>query len=344
MNGERKQLSGRERFLAAMQGKTVDRAPVFCANQTATYEQMEQLGVYWPAANEKGEAMARLALGSASILEFDTVKVPFCQTIEAEALGCVLKQGGRQNLPSVDVHPYKIGDEPRFPDDFLQRGRIPQLIEAVRICKREAGDRVVVLGGIIGPFSIAASLLGMQEILVASLKRPDAIQPYLAVAERAGTILAHALLEAGADVISIEDMMASLDIISPKIYENVVAPWETKQISQIGGPAILHICGKVDAVVEQMARTGAAVLSVEPKTDVRLAREKLAGLDRFVAIAGGVDAIGALFSGTPAEVRDSVRAAVEAGYHMIAPGCSIPPATPLPNLKAMVEAVQDGQQ
>lgn len=335
-------MKPKERFLAALWGKETDRISVFCANQTATYEQMERLGVYWPEANYRAEPMARLAVGAFSILGFDAVRVPFCQTIEAEALGCTLKEGGREGLPSVAVHPYKIGDPVTFPEDFLSRNRVPELIKAVKLLKEMVGDEVAVIGGIIGPFSIAASLVGVTELLMASFKKPDSIQPYLEAGERAGALLANALLEAGADVICIEDMMASLDMISPAIYRSVVAPWETKLISEIKGPTIIHICGKLDAVIKDVAMTGITALSVEPKVNAARAKEVLSEFDRYIPLIGGVDAVHTLFNGEPADVKKEVEGAIAAGYSMIAPGCSIPPATPLDNLLAMVEAAVAG--
>jgi len=68
--------------------------------------------------------------------------------------------------------------------------------------------------------------------------------------------------------------------------------------------------------------------------------EALAKLKQYnhpIALIGGVDAVQTLFSGTAEAVKAATIKAIEEGYAMIAPGCSIPPATPLERLKAMVE-------
>jgi [methyl-Co(III) methanol-specific corrinoid protein]:coenzyme M methyltransferase len=49
-----------------------------------------------------------------------------------------------------------------------------------------------------------------------------------------------------------------------------------------------------------------------------------------------------LFQGTPEDVREQVRYAIEAGVNIIAPECAIPLATPMRNLKALVAAVHEG--
>jgi len=332
-------MASRERFFAALDGRNIDRLPVFCANQTATYEQMNRVGFIWPEAHYRAKDMAGLAIGAYSILGFDAVRVPFCQTIEAEALGCTIKDGGKKNIPSIKIHPYKIGDQPHFPEDFLERGRIPELIKAVKILKENVGDKVVVIGGIIGPFSIAASLIEPQKILVASFKNPDSIQPYLEVAKRAGVLLGKALINAGADLICIEDMAASLDLISPAIYRKAVFNWEKKQIEELEYKTILHICGKLDRVIEDVAMTGTTALSVDINVDVPKAKDILTRQERFIPLMGGVNAAHTLFSGSPDEVKNEVRKAILDGYSFIAPSCSIAPGTPTENLLAMVEAV-----
>ena len=219
-------MNSKERMLAAMAGLPVDRTPVFSANQTGTYAQMEATGAEWPEAHMQAEPMAKLAAGAATVLGFDAVRVPYCQTIESEALGSTVKYAGREGVPRIDVHAYHLSDAPTYPADFLSRGRVPELIRAVALLKAEFGDQVAIMGNVVGPFSIVANLIGITDVLKASFKKPDSLLPFMEVAEQAGTALAHALVEAGADIIVIEDMMASIDVISPPIYQNLAQPWE----------------------------------------------------------------------------------------------------------------------
>ncbi|AEG13700.1 methyltransferase MtaA/CmuA family [Desulfofundulus kuznetsovii DSM 6115] len=333
-------MTGRERVLKALAGEETDRLPVLSVNQTATYEQMEELKVYWPEANFRAQEMARLASGAYTILGFDAVRVPFCQTIEAEALGCPIKDGGRNNLPSPADYPYKPGDQPAMPGDYLQRGRIPELIEALKLLKEMVGDKALVIGGIIGPYSIAGSLIGATDLMRASFRKPHLVEPLMEVGELAGRLLARELIKAGADAICIEDMMASLDMISPKIYRELVMPWHKKLLDELQDvPTIIHICGKLDDVIEDIASLGVTAISVENKVDAPKAVEKLKKYNRHIPLIGGVDAAHTLFSGNVEKVKEEVRKAIADGYSMIAPGCSIPPATTIACLRAMVDEV-----
>jgi [methyl-Co(III) methanol-specific corrinoid protein]:coenzyme M methyltransferase len=313
--------------------------PCFGANGTPTYEQMEKVGSYWPEAHEKAEHMAKLAMAAYSVLGFDAVRVPFCQTFEAEALGCTVKPGGTENIPGIDhPPPYKLDDRPVMPDDFLQRGRIPQLIEAVRMLKREVGDKVAIVAGIIGPFTIAGALLDAVPILKASFKEPDKLHPFLEVAEEAGTTLGKALIEAGADLICVEDMQASPDLIAPRTYRDLELDYQKRQVAALDVPVILHICGNVDKIVEFMAETGVEALSLEPKSDIDIARRK--GGQTTILI-GGVDVATTLFMKTPDVVREAAREQIDLGLDILAPGCAIAPGTPTENLLAMVEVAKE---
>jgi [methyl-Co(III) methanol-specific corrinoid protein]:coenzyme M methyltransferase len=303
---------------------------------------MDETGAAWPEAHQLADPMARLAAGAHDVLGFDAVRVPYCQTIESEALGSTVKYAGREGVPRIDQHAYHLGDEPSYPRDFLSRGRIPELIGAVRLLKERFGDEVAVMGNIVGPFSIAANIIGITEVLKASFKKPDSLIPYLEIAEKAGTELGRALVEAGADILVVEDMMASIDVISPPIYEKIAQPYEKRQIANLPQvPTIMHICGKVNSIAKLIAETGTTALSVEPSVDAPGLKEILAGAGRPVPLIGGVDAVVTLFSGTPADVKADVRKALSEGYDMIAPGCSIPPSAETANLRAMVEAAEE---
>lgn len=331
-------MNAKQRVMSVINHEKPDRMPCFGANSTVTYEQMEKVQAFWPEGHEKAEAMAKQAMAAYTVLGFDAVRVPFCQTFEAEALGCKIKPGGTEGIPGI-AHPppYKLDDTPTFPDDFLSRGRIPELLKAVRILKKELGDEVAIVGGIIGPFTIAGSLVDTVPLLKATFKAPDKIRPFLEVGMKAGAALGKALVDAGADIISCEDMTASPDLIAPKTYREFEMEYQRRQFEGISVPRILHICGNVDAIVEYMGKTGAEILSLEPKANVQLAREKCGPR---IIMMGGVDTATTLFMKDAETVRMGCEESIAKGIQILAPGCAVAPGTPLENLFAMVEVAK----
>ena len=324
--------------MAVLNHEKPDHMPCFGANSTVTYEQMEKVQAFWPEGHEKAEAMAKQALAAYTMVGFDGVRVPFCQTFEAEALGCKVKSGGTEGIPGI-AHPplYKLDDTPVFPSDFLSRGRIPELIKAVAILKKELGDDAVIVGGIIGPFTIAGSLIDTVPLLKATFKAADKIRPFLEVGAKASAALARAMIDAGADMISVEDMTASPDLIAPKTYRDLELEYQSQVFETIKVPKILHICGNVDPIVEYMGQTGADILSLEPKADVSLARRKCGPNMIFM---GGVDTATTLFMKDAATIKEGAEESIAAGIQILAPGCAIAPGSPLENLLAMVEVAK----
>ena len=332
-------MKAKERVMRLLNHQAPDRMPCFTANASVTYDQMEKVQTFWPDAHENGEAMARLALAAHTVLGFDAVRVPFCQTFEAEALGCKLKPGGSEGIPGVDFPPpYSIDDTPVFPEDFLSRGRIPELLKAVRLLKNKLNDDVPIVGGIIGPFTIAGALLEPVPLLKASIKAPQKIRSFLEVAEKAGTTLAKALVDAGADIIACEDMTASPMLAAPDTYRDFELEYQKRQFEAISVPKILHICGNIDLIVEYMGRTGADILSLEPKASAQLARERC-GPD--VILMGGVDTISTLYLTDAETVRSECEKAIADGVQILAPGCAVAPGTPLENLLTMVDVARE---
>ena len=331
-------MTPKERIMNVINHQEADRMPCFGANSTVSYDQMEKVQAFWPEGHEKGEVMAKQALAAHTILGFDAVRVPFCQTFEAAALGCKIKPGitpSGESIPGIEHPPiYKLDDTPVFPDDFLSKARIPELLKAVKILKKELGDEVPIVGGIIGPFTIAGSLLGTIPILKASLRKPEMIRPFLEIGVKAGAALAGALIDAGVDIISCEDMTASPELIAPNTYVEYELEYQTRQLEDISIPKILHICGNVEQIVGYMGHTGADILSIEPATRPQVAREKCGS---EIILMGGVDTATTLFMEDSETVKQTCEESIADGIQILAPGCAVAPGTPLENLLIMVE-------
>lgn len=330
--------SARENLLKLLGNETPSYRPVLSVCQYATYELMKKTGAFWPKAHGDPETMAALAAGGHTVFGLDAVRVPYGQTTEAEALGALIKDGGETHLPSIGRHPCSIGDVPPFPDDFLERPPIPALLGAIRLLKQRYGASVAVMGGICGPFSIATNLLGVTPILKNSKKNPGGVRPFAELGLKAGILLAGACAEAGADIITVEDMMASMTMISPAIYRELVFEYEKELIAHIKVPVILHICGRLDSVITEVAATGAAVISVESVVDLPGVRLRLAEAGLRTLFAGTIDPLEVLRNGNPEDTEKAVNLAVAQGVDIVAPGCALTPDTPAENIVRMVEA------
>ena len=136
--------------------------------------------------------------------------------------------------------------------------------------------------------------------------------------------------------------MASLDMISPRTYRALAAPYEAQVIASVAKrvPVIVHICGKLDQVMADIAATGADAISVESTVNIPEARKKLDEAGIKTPILGAVHPIKALLEGSLEDVAAAVKKSVEDGAALVSPDCSVAPNTPLKNLMAMVETTE----
>jgi [methyl-Co(III) methanol-specific corrinoid protein]:coenzyme M methyltransferase len=296
---------------------------------------MAAAGAWWPEAHCDPAAMAALADAARSVLGFEMLRVPFDQTVEAELLGAAVARGDRVSNCSLRSQPFALTDPaPAVPG--FDSGRARVVTEAIAILKQRAGEAAAVIGGIVGPFTLACQLAGLAEVLMAAARRPDAVRPWLDFAVEAGIAYARRQVAAGADAICVDDMGASLELTSPALHRDLIVPAQQRLIGGIGAPVILHICGSNTRILELLGQSGAAALSLESKTDLARAVALNAG-----AVIGGVDPVGALFGGTPAEARRASLESLRAGVHILAPGCGLPAGAPTANLREMVGAARE---
>ena len=327
--------SARERVIEALERGRVRPVPVGAVTQSATTDQMWASAAFWPDAHSDPGLLARLAFAAHESLGFDFVRVPFDQTIEAELLGAGVDLGGLKDSPVVRSHPLAPGD-PHPPPPDLHRGRARVVTDAITILRDRAGSRAAVVGGIVGPFTLASQLLGTQVLLVEALLRPDGVRPLLEFASHVGAAYANLQVQAGADAICVEDMASSLDLASPKLHDVLIHSAQRHLIARIEAPVILHVCGSNTKILDRLGKTGAAALSLDAATDLA----KAVAL-RSCAIVGGVPPVRVLFEGNKDSVRAAVHASLEAGVHILAPGCGLPPDTPTENLLEMARAARE---
>lgn len=336
-------VSAKERVLAALGKESVDRPPVSIFTQSATLSQMDRLGIRWPEANYDAEKMAMLGAGQIHY-GFESIRVPFCMTVEAERLGCGIKQGTDRSTPSV-CNP--IGKDAERWDDFFRNlpssdeftssGRTSTVINAVRIASKKHGESYPVIAGSLGPFTLTCQLIGIENTILGTLMRPDDVK------KTTKTLLPllegyySRLCEAEADVVMVGDGVAGPDIIPPNEYWHFSGEYTKDILASIDRPVALHICGDATEILKKMADTGASGLSIEEKVDPSVA---VSVVGNRVALIGNVGVVSPLLNGTPEKCTIATRKVMDSGFDVIAPGCGLSALCRDENLEAMVKTVK----
>lgn len=334
--------SPRVRVLSALhRGPRRDRPPVANPTSIACVELMEKTGVHFPQAHLDARAMAELAAAGHDVLGFDAVMPEFSVQQEAAALGCEMDWGSPTMMPDAVTHPARDLAEPVVPDDLdalLESPPLRVVLDAIALLRKAYGDRVAILGKVMGPWTISYHLAGTQDFLLWTITEPDRVRRFLDKLQHVTVAFANAQLRAGADALTLADH-ATGDLVSPRTYERFLQPVHRAMLSGIGGPTILHVCGNCADRLTLFADAGFDAYHFEWQVDARMAVETVG--DRL-SLVGNVSTPDALFRGTPADVHRQVRYGVAAGVRVLAPECAVALQTPLANLRAIVEAAREG--
>jgi [methyl-Co(III) methanol-specific corrinoid protein]:coenzyme M methyltransferase len=149
---------------------------------------------------------------------------------------------------------------------------------------------------------------------------------------------ANAQLRAGADAVVLADH-ATGNLVGPYTYQEYLLPIHQEIMARIGGPVILHVCGNCADRLHLFAQSGADAYHFEWQVDAKKTVKKIG---KQVSLIGNVNNPQVLFLGTPEQVYEQARYAIQAGVNIIGPECAIPLATPIENLRAIVSAAREG--
>lgn len=310
-------MDHRQRFASALD-RRLEHPPVACVTTIATDDMMAFANVRSGEAHTEARAMAMVAHSAYPLYGIPSVRIPFCFTVEAEAMGF--------NVAYTAIGPEVIPDPSRLRPEFdpVHR-RVRALVEAARSLK---GDLPLILGAS-SPFTLLCSCWGLEHTLMDALLSPGTVGRALKAFAREEGAFVGTILEV-ADHVSITESLASPDLLPADMLDLVIPGIA----SVVDGVDILHVCGNVLPVLPRLDGLGIKGLSIEGCVDPREARRAL-----DVAIIGNVGTVRPLLQGTVREVRRATQEAIEGGVDIVSPGCGVAAGTPAENLREMVRTV-----
>jgi [methyl-Co(III) methanol-specific corrinoid protein]:coenzyme M methyltransferase len=342
-------MNAYDRLMNVLNGKRrdIDRLPAMNSVGTYTLESMSAFDAHWPDAHRDPKKMARLAAGLSMQAGLDNITVPFDLTVEAEAFGAPVEYFMDQvKWPTVKRFIARDASDLQIPDDVLSAGRIPHVLEALRILREENKREVPVIAFINAPFtSIGSYMVEPSDFLKMIRRKPekvtefsDELYPYYAE-------IANAYAEAGADVISFREEGASLDSISPRHFDELIKPYLKKMIGLVKAPRIIHNCGQCVGgdleLISKLMECGAEAITIGETTYMEAAKEIANKVKQGYPIGGNISAYNVIHSGPVELIREQVRQVIEDGTDMVTPGCDFWIETPTKNVRAFVEAVEE---
>ncbi len=335
--------------MAILKGKKgeIDRIPAMNSVGTYTIDSMKTFNASWPDAHRDPEKMAKLAIGLHKLTGLENATVPFELTLEAEVFGAPLQFFEDQmKWPSVKRFIASEISDLQFPQDIQEAGRVPVVIEAIKLLKREFEGLIPIIAYINCPFtSISSYLVEPVEFLKDLYRNPNKIREFCKETYPYYAAIANVFKEAGADIITFREESASMDNISSKHFDKFVRPYLTKMIRLTKPPRILHICGqcanKQMEIIGSMIACGAEAITIDEKTSMKIARQIVDQIKPGYPIGGNINPFSTIYQGPSEIIKDAVKKAINEGTYMVAPGCDFWLETPTEHIRAFVQATKE---
>lgn len=331
-------MSDRKEILGLLSGKNVASKPAFSGLIHITTEGLKREGLILHEVHKDAKQMARAAASTFRLTGMPSAALPLDLCAPAEGLGTILNyyEGRDDQFPQpakpLFASTHYLNNAYFESADFVNKGRIPVICEAIRLLKEDVGEEVVISGIIPGPYTLLLYLIEPGGLFAEMKREPNIVLEALFHLSSFLAQIGNAYKNAGADFITIHDMGGSPGFIGPAKYEQFVFPAEKQLIEELPKPCILSVCGNANKSLHLLAQTGADAISIDQLTDLALARDVL----RDTLLFGNVDPVATLYQGDEADITEAVQRSKEIGVDAVWPGCDLVLKTPVKNIISFV--------
>ncbi|MGH2397353.1 MAG: uroporphyrinogen decarboxylase family protein [bacterium] len=307
-------MTGRDRVLSAIAGRSIDRVPV----------------AFWrhfPAEDQRAESLAAAHIAFQKKFDWDFLKVTPASGYYGDDWGlrASYKPNPAGTRQYTDRPIKKPGDWSHLKPLDVTAGVYGRELHALRLV-RDAFPQLLILSTIFSPLAIARTLSGDQALVRYLRESPEELHRGLESITDVTSRFAAETLSTGVDGIFFATQCATTEYITVEEYEEFGRPYDLRVLDTASGDdlRVLHIHG-TGIMFDQLTDYPADVINWHDRRTpptLREARERYSG-----SLAGGVNETGTLASGTSEAITTEVRDAIAqtGGTRLIlAPGCTIP--------------------
>jgi uroporphyrinogen decarboxylase len=217
------------------------------------------------------------------------------------------------------------------------------------LAKQRLGEKAAIFWMMRGAFVLSWRLAGMENLMLQMYDDPGFVHRLAEMATAFNLEMLDLLIEAGLDVLVVEDDVADTHapLISPAQFREFVNPYNRRLVARAhenGLKVVRHRDGNLWPLLDTLLETGYDGLNpLEPQAGMQL-REVKAYCGERLCLLGNIDCQELLPSGTPAQVEEAVKQAIEdagaGGGLVICSSNSLHPGVNPENCIAMFEATR----
>lgn len=336
------ELTAIERNQLLSEGKDVDRI-MCCIDSGETLAPL--IGCTLPEYYFSSEKMCELEEYIYNTFQSDGAGISTTLRGMAEAMGSKIKYMDH-NIAQLDTPAISsLDDVDKLPlVDIEKDGRLPIILEGLRMVKERLGDKVPVSGTVTGPFTVAAMVVGTETLLKGMMRQPEKVKQLMDIIVENNNRYIARMLDIGVGV-GFADPVSSTSLLRVKQYEEFSLPYFQKNVDFIkknGGGCGLHICGTSRKLWELLIPTGIGTFGPDNVEDMEEAKKVLGP---HMCIQGNVPPVDVMRLGTPQDVLRASRISIRKAYDspngfVLTSGCQTPMDTPVENMQALMDAAR----
>jgi [methyl-Co(III) methanol-specific corrinoid protein]:coenzyme M methyltransferase len=339
-------MTGYERVMRTFKREPVDTMPFFSGMGMVLLPAIKKLGYKFPQIHTSAEKIARSGIESARMFNLDSIVIPYDMCCESEAFGnkISLYENSEDILyPTIPRKKWEDLDQVEITrediETIMTKGRMPLIPEALKMVKKEAPEKALGAWQL-GPFTQCGQLIELDKVLKGVFKHKQKVEEILDKVTDMVIEVGKALQAAGADFITLREMGAGADLLSPRTFKEVIKPRLTRILAAWKSPKVLHICGATDPIIGLMNECGADALSVDIKNNLLESRQKL-GND--VLLFGNFDVfkLPCKAETTVEQAIQGIKTNIDGQVDAVWPGCDLWPDIKEANFIAMERTARE---
>jgi uroporphyrinogen decarboxylase len=333
-----------DRLLAAVNGKTCDRIPVFCIllDQGA-----RELGLSVEEYYGKGEYVAEGQLRMREKYGYDNLWSLFYVGKEAELLGCrkiIFAEDGPPNVAEFVIQSHEDIHKLEVPDDLESHPAFAESAKCLRILRAEAGGRYPICAYLSSSMTLPVMLMGMDKWLELLLLGPFEVRDELL--RKCSDFFRKQIAlyrRLGADVLVYSHPFGSTDILPMKLLRQLALPWMARDLEPGGVSGVVYYCGSSpfnNVIDEIITRFGIGTYYLSPLADVAEGKRIVAGRGLTCGVINDIRMIDWRENEVRAEVKRIIEAGMPGGRFLFGT-LAMPYRIPERNIRAMLEAAYE---